>query len=122
MDDTAEPTSSVNRVMIHTAWWHTKVQWGVVGAFLVGAGSFVTWSLNKLDVVNVAMAQTQVTTTSTVDRTKGLEQRIEAIDAGTRQAIERLEKKLDASEERSQKKLDEVQVMLQVVLKEVRRR
>ncbi len=116
--DGAETPSGVYRAIsseVGAAWWHTKVQWGVVGAFLVGAGSFVTWSLNKLDLVNTAMAQSQVTTVATSDRTKVLEQRVEAIDAGMRAAIERLERKIDANNEQTDKKLD-------AVLREVRKK
>ncbi len=102
--------------------WHTRIQWGVVGAFILGAGTFISWSLNKLDIVNVAMAQAQAQGAANTEQINRNSTRIEAVDAGTRAAVERLERKIDASEERTAKKLDDVQLTMQQVLKEMRRK
>lgn len=117
----AETPSGVYRVVQRTAW-HTKVQWGVVGAFLVGVGSFVNYSVGKLDIVNSAMAQTQAQGGSTAQKTAELAQRIEAVDAGTRAAIERLERKIDSNNERQEKKIDDLTQAVREVLREVKKR
>lgn len=113
--------SGVYRMVTRTAW-HTKIQWGVVGAFLVGVGSFVNYSVGKLDVVNSAMAQSQSQGASHSGRLGMLEQRIEAIDAGSRAATERLERKIDANNEAQEKKLQKVQETMDLILREVRKR
>lgn len=120
-DDTADTPSGVYRVVQRTAW-HTKVQWGVVGAFLVGVGSFVNYSVGKLDIVNSAMAQTQAQGGATSQKTAELAQRIEAIDAGTRSAIERLERKIDTNNERQEQKIDALTQAVKEVLREVKKR
>lgn len=116
-----ETPSGVYRVVQRTAW-HTKVQWGVVGAFLVAVGSFVNYSVGKLDIVNSAMAQTQAQGGATSQKTVELAQRIEAIDAGTRAAIERLERKIDSNNETQEKKLQKMSDDIGLILREVRKR
>lgn len=106
LDIDATP-SGVHRLVRSTAW-HTKIQWGVVGGFILAAGSFVAWSLNKLDVVNVAMAQSTIQSRSNADEIVVVKQRIESVDSGTRLAVERLERKIDAQTEAMDRKLDRI--------------
>jgi hypothetical protein len=100
----------------------TALQWGAIGVLFTTAGSSATWAFTKIDLVNTALAQAQVTTAATVDRAKVLEQRIEAVDAGTRAALDRFEKKMDDREERAQKERDEQRVMMQTLLREIKKK
>jgi hypothetical protein len=117
-----EKTTSGIYAAIRKTAWHTNIQWGVVGAFLVGGGSFVSWSLTKLDVVNVAMAQAQITAVSNQKQIEVIDSGIKTIDAGARAAIERLERKIDVNNEANEKKLQAIQATMDTVLREVRKR
>ena len=124
MTDQTDPektTSGIYAAIKKTAW-HTNIQWGVVGAFLVGAGSFVSWSLTKLDVVNVAMAQAQTISVSNQKQIELIDSGVRASDAGARAAIERLERKIDTNNEANEKKFQTMQTTMDAVLREVRKR
>lgn len=116
-----ETPSGVFRVVQRTAW-HTKVQWVVVGGFIVGLGSFVTYGLGKIDLVNNAMAQTEVRSTAASQAVTEVRVQVAALDAGTRASIERLERKIDANNERQELKIDKIQQTMELVLKEVRKK
>ncbi len=86
----------------------TKIQWGAIGAVCLSIATGFGWSINKMDVVNTASAQTQATATAALAASAQNAARIDAVDAGTRMALERMERKIDASDEKMERKMAEI--------------
>lgn len=117
----AEQVAGGVQKVADTAWWHTKVQWGVVGAFLVGVGTFVNASINKLDIVNTAMASAQIQGTTNAAEIVVVKQRVESIDSGVGQKIQQLENKIDAYNKAAQQERAEDRALMQAILREARK-
>lgn len=107
----------------------TKVQWGAIGTVVVAFGVLFSHTLDKMEIVTTAQAQTQATAEAARDAGKVNALRLEAVDAGARVAIERLEKKIDTNNEKIQKdrdedreKRDEDHALLVKVLAEVKKK